>query len=315
MGTKYLLPEGTEKYKEFIRHQFANLAVMRFPCPPIYHYTTGTNLIEIIRSGELWTTQIACLNDVKELLHAVDVLVDAISEREKQPLRDDFAALLGKMRELLTEPDPEAAGVFVACFSERNDDLSQWRAYGGPDGGYAIEFDIETLLTLVAKRGGYLIPVTYDENAKDILMTEILSSSEIYFDEGIANERAPSTEEWVNEFAVYWLSQLAFLAPMIKHPSFKDEKEWRLIYYLREEDVSKMRFTERSSMMRRHLPLTFSTPDKNGNTPLPIKGITVGAKAYQKLTSFAVGDLLKSKGYAADQVPVTLSDIPFRIAR
>jgi hypothetical protein len=37
----------------------------------VWHYTTGESLIEIIRTGSLFATQVACLNDTTELRYAV----------------------------------------------------------------------------------------------------------------------------------------------------------------------------------------------------------------------------------------------------
>lgn len=314
METKYLLPEDKAKYKEFVDHHFMGLAKRR-PILPLYHYTSGTSLIRIIESGKLWTTQISCLNDAKEIIHAIELLQNAILQREKCAVSPEFALLLVQLRELLANPNPEVAGIFVTCFSERRDDLSQWRAYGGAEGGYAIEFDTEKLLKSTVENRGYLMPVTYDEDAKEILMADILKWSEEYFMEGLRLSRAPSPEEWADEFARYWLDSLAYLAPVLKHPSFKDEAEWRLIYLLKFEDVQKLQFVEHQSMMTRHVPLEFSKANSSGYTELPLSGVMVGPKIHQRLSRIAVGDLLASRGYVAENVPVTLTDIPFRTAR
>ena len=50
--------------------------------------------------------------------------------------------ILTRLDEALSNPGVEIASVFVTCLSERRDDLSQWRAYSGGEGGYAIQFDL-----------------------------------------------------------------------------------------------------------------------------------------------------------------------------
>jgi len=310
--TKYVLPEDQDEYGDFCFHHLKRLATVR-KFSPLIHYTSGANLINIVNSGELWATQIGCLNDAKEILHSVELLKHAIEEHEKTGPDEKFAILLAKMRALLSEPNPENAGMFVVCFSERRDDLSQWRAYGGPDGGYAIEFEIEKLLEATKNKGGYLVPVTYDMDAKTILLADIIKWTEIFFLRGIEKNRAPTLEDWIDEFAPCWLDHLSWLAPLLKHPAFKDEVEWRFIYSLKSEDFENLRFTERKSMMTRHIPVNFSAPNAKKYTPLPISSVVVGPKVQQRLSQVAVGDLLKSKGYA-DTVSVTLSDIPFRTA-
>lgn len=313
MAAKYVLPEDQEKYAEFVKHHFFQLASRR-PFVPLHHYTSGANLISIIKSGEFWATQIACMNDSKELIHAIDLLQNAISERERLGVTDEFAILLAKMRKLLTGTSHEIASPFVICFSERGDDLSQWRAYGGSEGGYAIEFDTKILLDAAVRSNAYLLPVTYDDDAKAIIFTDILKWTETYFMDGLQQGRAPSLEDWADEFAFHWLDSLSYLAPIFKHPTFRDEVEWRWIYLLAPGDVKNLQFIERHSMMTRHLPMKLSEPDANGYNPLPIESIMVGPKFHQRLSQISVGDLLASKGYAIDEIEVKITEIPFRTA-
>jgi hypothetical protein len=71
---KFITPEI-----EKIAHDFGLHHLQRrigLPPGPIYHYTTGDNLIRIIDSGELWSTQAACMNDTKELIYVIERLVD-----------------------------------------------------------------------------------------------------------------------------------------------------------------------------------------------------------------------------------------------
>ena len=50
------------------------------PTVPLYHYTTGTALIQIVKSGELWSTQLSCLNDVTELRYPIEQLREEAHE-------------------------------------------------------------------------------------------------------------------------------------------------------------------------------------------------------------------------------------------
>ncbi len=307
--TKYVQAEDKARHDEFFRHHFGGLGRKR-PMVPLYHYTNGANLIRIIESGKLWATQIACLNDAKEMVHAVELLEAAISVREQAEISDEFSTLLTKFRELLANFSPEIVGAFVTSFSERKDDLSQWRAYGG----YAIEFDIESLLKFSAERSRFLLPVAYDAGTKNILMSDILEWAEKFFNEGILLKRAPSLEAWVEDFAAYWLDQISYLAPVLKHPTFSDESEWRLIHFLRPDDLQQLQFIDRQSMMTRHLPLELSEANEVGYTPLPITGIIVGSQSDWKVSCISVGDLLIKNGYLIDNVAVTHTEIPYRTA-
>lgn len=308
-----LLPEDKEEYRRFLQHHFDGLAKRR-SLVPLHHYTNGASLISIIESGKLWATQIAYMNDAKEIIHAVELLRNAIFEKEKLGVTSEFSVLLRKMLELLAYTTPETDGPFVICFSEQKDDLSQWRAYGGSEGGYAIEFNIKLLLRAAMQNNGFLVPVIYDENGKNTLLTDIIKWTEIYFMKGLEHNCAPSLEEWADEFSDYWLGTLSYLAPILKHSTFRDEKEWRFILF-GDKDVRKLQFIERQSMMTRHFPVNLSESDANGYSPLPIENIMVGPKIHQRLSQISVGHLLASKGYSADEVGVTITEIPFRTAR
>jgi hypothetical protein len=69
----------------------------------LWHYTTGDNLIKILESGELWSTQVSCVNDTTEFKHAVQLSRGAFERRlrmdealsdEHRALGDDSVALL-----------------------------------------------------------------------------------------------------------------------------------------------------------------------------------------------------------------------------
>lgn len=67
-----------------------------------------------------------------------------------------LAVVLRVADEALASRDFTNAGYFVACFSEVEDDLSQWRGYGGGDCGYAIGFRSHGILEALKARQGAL---------------------------------------------------------------------------------------------------------------------------------------------------------------
>jgi hypothetical protein len=112
----------------------------------LYHYTRGETLIQIIESGKLWSTQIGCLNDTAEVRYGLEGLRRRIRERrETAPAGPEIETLLRRLDQVLSDPQLETAPAFVTCFSILGDDLAQWRAYSGGEGGYAIRFDPQKL--------------------------------------------------------------------------------------------------------------------------------------------------------------------------
>jgi hypothetical protein len=310
METKFINDQDKEKYDKFFKHLLEGISLRR-GFKPLHHYTSGERLIQIISSGEQWITQASCLNDSKELTHSVDLLKDAIFKKRKTEVGKEFEYLLTGIEKVLGEPDVEVAGAFIGCFSEREDDLSQWRAYGGISGGYSIEYDLEKLAKILEPNHDLISPVIYGGDDLNSILYDLIKWTEINFMQGLQDGRAPTMEEWAEEFGSYWLWHLSFLTPLFKHPAFKDEEEWRIIHWFTPDDVSSVRFIQSQSMLRRHLPLNLSKADDEGNSLLPIKSIMVGPTSHPKISKIGVGDLLLKHGYG-DTVKVKITDIPFR---
>lgn len=309
---KYLTKKDLDSVELFFR-KYVN-AKFRFDpdcgvvCKgPLYHYTTGENLIHVIESKEIWCTQVSCLNDTMEFTYAVDELQKRVQARLAAPHDAALNPFLAGLDQYLRAPDPDTTFLFVTCFSEDGDDLSQWRAYSGGEGGYAIAFDPVKLYesaTSGESTAQFLIRVEYDEEGHDSILTDVLRQGEEFFMQLEGAARA-TTEDWAAEFVRYWLWNLQFLAPCLKHPKFANEHEWRLVYSLRPDDAKRMKFKQRPSMMTRHVPLRLKTP-------LPIEGIVVGPCRHPQLSRIAVGDLLKRADYDPDVVKVSLTQVPYR---
>jgi Protein of unknown function (DUF2971) len=202
-------------------------------------------------------------------------------------------------------------GRFVACFSEDGDDLSQWRGYAGGEGGYALEFDSQHLRKgLVPGQNTILGKVEYKPEKHDAFMEGVLQAVTRFFRDGLQNNRAPSIEEWTDDFIPYWANLLMIFAPFIKHPKFAGEREWRLVHHFQDEAIPRMRYLQRSSMMTRHVPMRLMMRDDK--PCLPLKGIVVGPSRHKEVSKISVADLLRSHGYSNQDVPVTLTEIPYR---
>ena len=223
--------------------------------------------------------------------------------------------ILTRLDEALSNPNIETSSVFVACFSEREDDLSQWRAYSGGEGGYSIQFDPIKLREsgfITAPDGKtkpqtFLVRVEYDPMNHATMFDDILKWTEQFFLGLSGAAAAPTIDAWAEEFCRYWLYHLAFYAPCIKNPAYTDEKEWRLIYHFGPGDPAKIQFRQRQSMMKRHIPLRLKKL-------LPITQVLVGPCRHPRLSQVAAGDLLLAGGYDPSIVKVEITDVPYRTA-
>jgi hypothetical protein len=195
---KYVLQEDQDAYSRWVGPYLNKF----FPKQPtaLYHYTTGNALIEIVKSGELWSTQVNCLNDASEFLYTMARLRQRAGTLLASAQTPDVRFLLETIITELKRPVRGMLGWFVACFTEYGDDLSQWRAYGGGEGGYSIEFDSAILRTMSQQQVAMLGQVEYDEAKQDAFFDDFLKQTVSFFLYGIDKQRAPTREQWANEF-------------------------------------------------------------------------------------------------------------------
>jgi hypothetical protein len=302
---KYVLNEDQDAYG-----RWGGLYIEKFfPVhpPPLYHYTSGNGLIEIIKSGELWSTQVNCLNDASEFLYTMARLQERAKTLLASPQPDDIKFLLETIITELKRPVRGALGWFVACFTEDGDDLSQWRGYGGGEGGYSIEFDSIHLRGMSHQQQVFLGKIEYDEVKQNAFFDDLLKQTISFFLDGIEKQRAPTREDWANDFLACWSWHVALFAPMIKHPKFKEEREWRLLYPFNDEAIPRMRYLQRSSMLTKHVPIRLMMQDEKPR--LPLKSVIVGPCRHVDISKISVGDLLRTYEYA---VSVFATKIPYQ---
>jgi hypothetical protein len=295
---KFITPEIEKTAHDFALYHLQKRTGL--PEGPIYHYTTGDSLIQIIDSGELWSTQVACMNDTKEVIYAIERLVDRaklMKETNKQ-----LDPLWRAFDEFTLNPDVISIGIFVTCFSEKDDDLSQWRAYGDGEGGYSIGFDARKLVELGHPNQVYLWPIDYDENRQNILLDDVLKwLIELYLGK---TPWPTQSEAWAEELVRFWLIHVSPFAVSFKHPTFKGEQEWRLWQNLRPDEKDKLKFRQRRSFMSRHVPIRIPK--------LPIVSVRVGPTRHPELSRIAVGDLLAKRDYALGNIKSEITRVPYR---
>ena len=286
----------------------------------LYHYTSSAGLMGIVKCGKIWASNIATLNDAMELRYVYEVanrVVNAPSPRlqaqfEAHPSLTDMI-----MGHAPSTDGPFLPDVYVASFSEVEDDLSQWRGYTNPGDGYTIEFDSSQLegLTDLTILGERLAPVIYEEARADEEVENLLLE---IFDDRDAN---PEQEDWVAHSA--WLMKLYDLAPTLKHPKFKAEQEWRLIISESINRRSAYGWVPRNHEIHWRAGKSFLIPYiefdlrisesmTSPNSPV-VKGFTVGPGPNADLATKALLGFVNLKGYGeGHRIRVKTSEIPYR---
>ncbi len=207
----------------------------------LYHYTTAAGLKGICDSGSVWMTDAEFLNDAQELHFGRDALclgLEAESERlaGKEPEYEHpkysqaliMKSAANELRASANTPVRQSGlAVYVTCFCEEGDLLSQWRGYAA--GGFAIGFNAASLANLGGppRYAGQsfepladadLVKIKYGEDAIQPTVARVVT---VIAPEGAGH---PNNTGWVRANTI---AKPALAS--IKHNAFAEEKEWRLI--------------------------------------------------------------------------------------
>jgi hypothetical protein len=139
---------GTAALWDRLEHLYDTKQVSMIPAyiqPELFHYTTVEGLKGIIESNSLWATSAYHLNDSSEIEYGCHLVTDILDEWVKanqQPGTAPTIPLLALdlVKDSFGQPFSRVGrhvGIYVSCFCDNGNLLSQWRAYG-QSGGYSI---------------------------------------------------------------------------------------------------------------------------------------------------------------------------------
>ena len=299
----YITDADKAEYGRFVAHHLPAFA--RNAPAELWHYTNAQGLIAILTTGKIFSTQIACLNDNLERRYFGDLVHAALKDIATKNTDAKLAVLFGAALSQLEKPDFSATWHFATCFSEVEDDLGQWRGYGGGECGYAIGFNTELLVKAISARrkDALLIPMSYEQAKHQFLVQDVIANAQCYFLAGA--DKFPDLQRWANEFLEAFAYELDVYTCMLKHPKFAGEVERRLVIPFRKEDLPSLVFSQKRTLLARHLPIDL-TLDKE---LLPISRLYIGPGPAQRVSQVSAGTLMEQRGY---DVKVELSTVPYR---
>ena len=308
----YVRQEDRARYWDFCIGLIRDHSLGRSEHPEeLWHYTTPDGLIGILERGEIWSTQVACLNDSLEQRYFAGLTHEAVKSSREKNTDTNLEVLLGLADKVMSGADFTTHGRFVTCFSEKEDDLGQWRGYGGGECGFAIGLRTGELTPVAFNRQGLLVPLNYKIDVHRAVAEDVVRGASRFFLEGI-QRHPPSTEEWATQFLTVFSEQVDLVGASIKHHAFQHEAEWRLVTQFFPGDVCSLIFRQKRTLLARHLPINFATViGADGKHRLPITRIYVGPGPAQRVSQVGVGDLLKKHGY--ENVTIELSKVPYRL--
>lgn len=268
----------------------------------LFHYTKERVLQSVLQRGLVWAGNVRTMNDFREIEHAADIMRPIV---EAASAAHSGSQLVDDLREVglrVLRPAEMNSEVFAFCLSEAHDLLSQWRAYTGDGEGYELAFDTAGLTAaLLRSFPSYAaLRVEYDE-AEQVARVEPIIEEVFRLAAKWGPQLDPGDrDEAKARFAAFLASQLAASIVSFKHPGFHEEREWRIVSMVRNNDSA----IRRRADGRSHVEI-----DLRVDGWLPVTRLTAGPKCAEDSMA-RTRDLLASTGY--DALPFAKSTIPYR---
>jgi hypothetical protein len=293
------------------------------PIPNVfYHYTSAEGLIGILSSKTIWMTELRYMNDMSELQYAKDKISSRLRIYIEKPNINDIQKEF--LKRIVSAFDPFSSGnaVFSASFCESGNLLSQWRAYGGKGGGYAIGFDFLHTIRFLNKRC-VLRKVIYDKQMQDNVVDGVIDK----YLSAIAKEttgRAMSNinqDDFVPAICQAFSGTAGELMFSFKHPDFHEEKEWRLVHHMninprfnRSGEIPAFRSYDGNVIP--YISVSFSnaaeaSKDDTFGCPFPIVKLFIGPTINADLNTESIKYLLSNMN-PDGTTDINKSDIPLR---
>ncbi|MDQ2922611.1 MAG: DUF2971 domain-containing protein [Acidobacteriota bacterium] len=274
----------------------------------LYHYTNAAGLLGIVEHNKIWATHINFLNDASELIYARRLVEEALKHEEEQA---KSAIAREFFRRAATCFDvSQTMDVFVSCFCEEGDLLSQWRGYAQAGEGYSIGVDGNQFGLIGGGRNFFFGPVEYDREAQErivgVVLTMVLDGLNGMTKALTVKQASPAIDECCKVFRrAIWYPLVTF-----KDVMFAAENEWRATEIMtKEESANKVRFRSSGSKLVPYIELDFSQFESPGK--IPIRQICHGPTLNPQLSVRVLQLLLSRNDY--HDAEVRGSRIPLRV--
>lgn len=210
---------------------------------------------------------------------------------------------------------PRIFPFFVACFSEKRDDLNQWRSYAPGPRGVCIGFDSGQMHDCFREQAWDFMHVYYQRESQsnwaDAFIARALKAVET-LDQDCEAKRSciPLDKRDESYYAPAFESVLDVLlevASRIKHPSFTEEREWRLTSRLMKSDhQTKIQYSVGGSMI---VPFVTLGVVPKGASTMKLAEVILPRTSTVDLAAESLEAFLKANNVAAS---IAISGVPFR---
>jgi hypothetical protein len=275
------------------------------PTSDLYHYTSLGSILKIIPERTLHATDARFLTDASEMRVIVENLKFAMTSVANP---DDFTSRLhAQLRAWLENRLSELGNaVFVACFTQNGNLLSQWRSYGDPGKGLSIGFDPDKLADTAYSQHFTVGQCIYEPKRQKQIAAEVLSAIETQARLMFPDSPARALFEPV--FAAVE-TDLLKIAVLFKDQAFREEAEWRLVSpVISNYVVSDIKFREGRSLLTPYM--NFELPTGH-NRRVELKHVWIGPTPHPNAAIVAVNEFFAKHG-SSPRFGVGYCDIPYR---
>jgi hypothetical protein len=268
----------------------------------VYHYSSLKGAEGILSTRKIWATDVRYVNDESEYKYALFLAADYLAAIEEQAGNDherlDFARALNAGAGM-----HENAAAYVASFSHDSNQLSQWRAYTGGLAGASLGFDSKTLINLTMHQA-YFAECVYELSRQREIIDELGREVYEYFKRMIA--AGIVLKDALIQASTEFHTVLGIVAPILKHPSFFEEREWRLVIPPASAGTASPQFRVGRSQMIPFIEL----PLESEEVPMKLNLIVVGPTPNRDTALASFRTFCRVKQVPVDHVAI--SPIPYR---
>ncbi len=264
----------------------------------IFHYTDLQGFKGIIENRELWFSHVTSLNDPQELLYGRNIIE---TEIDKKILSKKYILIKPYLREIKQYLDYLASNIFdfyVSCYCFGGNLLSQWRSYADQGGGYSLGFRLDNNIKFNIVQNAeditddiILRKIIYDPVDQKKIVETFLDK---YLDVLLSEVNTIKSAEKLLIVA-HCLSILQELMICMKHPTFSEESEWRLIYVRKSNNPSEeINFREKENILIPHFKINFYK-GVNDDKYFPLNKIRFGPTLEAVRTKASIRLFLEKK--------------------
>lgn len=279
------------------------------PRETLYHYTAFKGLLGIVDSGVLWASDVRYMNDSAEMKHTADLIRADVARRmaggNKNP------KLLNQFLDWVSYRITNGHMLFGASFRSNGNLLSQWRSYSSLGKGVSIGFDPNYILQCAKNQSFQVGKCIYDPADQMDLIKQIVDAIEVLAEEHGENTDKTKRKPSQSYYDVFEMieSDLLRIAAILKHPSFQEEEEWRIVSpVITDYLTSPVLFREGTSMLVPYFEFNLAP---NRGEPILLEHIFLGPTPNINLSMNSLALYLSKKGIRP-QEGISYCQIPYR---